>query len=316
MNTTQLVISGSIATDRIFSFDGLFSDKIDTDKLDVLSVSVLMDSYVIVNGGTGANIAFNAAQLGLKPNLLVSIGEDGQAYIDKLQSQGVNTDSANISSTPTATFTVLSDKSGSQVAGFYPGAMSDAESLSLAPWQDTDTLVCVSAHDPAAMKRQVAECSEYNLRLLYDPGQQVTNSPAEDLTEGCKAAEIIIVNEYELGILAKRTNLSEEELKNMPKTFITTKGSKGSVIEGRDHPEPITVAIAKPDKVVDPTGAGDAYRAGLMYGIVNGWDMQKSAQLGAVIGSFNVEISGQTANYTAASVKERFHKAYGSSVEL
>jgi len=315
-NKTQIVVAGSIAVDRIFSFEGSFDDKIDPNKLDVLSVSILMDRYDIVDGGIGPNITYNVAQLGLEPILVGSVGEDSKGYLEKLRGFGVNTSFVNISTLPTATFTVLGDKNGNQVAGFYPGAMSDAESLSLKPWHGKDALICISAHDPAAMKRQVAESAEYNLRLLYDPGQQVNNVPGEDLVEGCKAAEIIIVNEYELGILSKKTKLSEKELKAIPKIFITTKGKEGSIIEGSSVDKPISVGIAKPQKVVDPTGAGDAYRAGLMYGIVNSWNIKDSAQLGAVVGSFNVEVSGQVQNYSKADVEKRYEEAFESAIKL
>lgn len=315
-SSTQIVVCGSIAVDRIFSFEGSFDDKIDTNKLDVLSVSILMDRYDIVDGGIGPNITYNIAQLGLEPILVGSVGEDSKGYMEKLRGFGVNTSFVNISTLPTATFTVLGDKNGNQVAGFYPGAMSDSDSLSLKPWYDKDALICISAHDPSTMKRHVAECAAHGLRLLYDPGQQVNNVSGEDLLEGCKAAEIIIVNEYELEILAKKTQLSDTELKALPKIFITTKGKAGSVIEGSSMDTPMKVGIASPKQVVDPTGAGDAYRAGLMYGIVHGWDIKESAQLGAVVGSFNVEVSGQVQNYSPADLKSRYEEAFGTTIKL
>ncbi len=316
MQKTQVIISGSIAVDRIFSFNESFSDKIDPDKIDIISVSVLMDRYDIVDGGTGANIAFNTANLGLSPILLGSVGEDAKGYIEKLESYGVDTSFIHYSSFATATFTVLSDKNGNQVAGFYPGAMSDSESLGLQQWKNKDAVVCISAHDPKAMKRQVKECVDNNLRLLYDPGQQVNNVSGEDLLEGCRAAEIIIVNEYELGILLSKTGLSEAEMTKLPEYFITTKGKNGSVVTGKNLSRSIEIPIAKPAKVTDPTGAGDAYRGGLLYGIANGWDMTRSAQLGAVVSSYNVEISGHTQNFTITDIEKRFVKTFGSHVKL
>lgn len=316
MSHTQIIVCGSVAVDRIFSFNDSFSEKIDSKKLDIISISLLMDRYDIVDGGTGANIVFNCAQLGLTPILLGSIGEDGKGYKEKLEAYGVDTSFMNISSFPTATFTVLSDKNGNQIAGFYPGAMADSDSLNLHQWKGKDVIVCISAHDPVAMKRQVAECVKDKIRLVYDPGQQVNNVSGEDLLEGCKAAEIILVNEYEFGVLQKKTGLSADQLKAMPKYFIMTKGKNGSTIEGNKTSEAINIPAAKPVTVLDPTGAGDAYRGGLLYGLAHSWDIVEAARLGSVVASYNVEISGHTQNFTTSDIEKRFKETFNKTIAL
>ncbi len=292
MITTQLVICGSIAVDRLLSFDGLFKDKIQPDKLDVLSMSVLMDRMEIVHGGIGPNIARSAAALGITPILTGSIGQDGKEYLDFMAQAGVDTTHVHISDTPTASFVAFSDKSGNQVSGFYPGAMADSASVSFRDWKGKDALICLSAHDPSAMKRQVTECREHNLRLCYDPGQQILNTDSEDIVAGCEVAEIVFMNEYELGMFLEKAHLSLEQTVQLAGTLVVTKGKNGSVVYRTGQGEPLEIPIAQPKDVVDPTGAGDAYRAGFLYGYIQGWDLQQCAQLGAVIGSFAVENHG------------------------
>src|SRR5690242_614980 len=210
MTGTPVVISGSIAVDRIMHFTGRYADLIQPDKLDSLAILPLVDSLTVAFGGVGANIAYSLALLGEKPILLGSVGADVDNDIKKLQRLGVETGYIHVSMLPTATFTAITDDSQSQIGGFYPGAMADSASLTLKPWADKDPLVVLSPHDPKAMKRQVRECKQWSLRLCYDPGQQITTAPVEDLLEGIEVATILMVNEYELSLLCKRTGYSAE----------------------------------------------------------------------------------------------------------
>src|SRR5262249_55786672 len=148
------------------------------------------DSLVDAHGGVGANIVYSLALLGEKPVLLGSVGKDGLLYMEKLASAGVDITHVHESNLPTASFTVITDSDQNQVGGFYPGAMFDSDNLDLKPWKDENPIIVVAPHDPKAMKRQVAECKKWKLRLLYDIGQQVSNLPGEDMREGINAAEI------------------------------------------------------------------------------------------------------------------------------
>ena len=315
MKKPNLVISGSIAVDRIMNFGGKYRDLIQEDKLHVLSVSVLLEKLEETNGGTGANIAYNYALLGGEPTLLGSIGNNTTQYLNDLESAGINTDHVHVSETATATFNVITDTEDNQVGGFYPGAMSDSDTLTFESWDD-DVFVCVSAHDPAAMKRQVQECKTRGLRLMYDPGQQVSNVPDEDLKEGVDAAEVVIVNDYELSLLAKKTGYSEQEITAEVPIVITTLGGEGSRIEGSKVEGAITVPAGKPSQVVDPTGAGDAFRAGFLYGYLREWDLEKSGKLGSVLGVLNVERHGTQHDITDKDVLDRYEKEFNERITL
>lgn len=313
---TQLVISGSIAIDRIMNFSGSYKDLIESSKLEVLSVSVLVDSLTEAHGGTGANIAYNLARLGDTPILLGSVGQNGKDYMQFLTDKGVDTSSVHISNLPTASFSVLTDSGDNQVGGFYPGAMSDAASLSFVPWKGTDTFFCISAHDPAAMRQQIEECKTHNLRFMYDVGQQVSNVSVEDLKAGVEAAEVVIVNDYEQGVLSAKLGMSAEELKTEVPVLISTHGKDGSVISGKNIPEPVIIYSAKPAEIVDPTGAGDAYRSGFLYGYLRQWDYRICGQLGSVIASFVLEQAGTQTDISLDAIRERYQATYNEEITL
>ncbi|HUC20865.1 MAG TPA: PfkB family carbohydrate kinase, partial [Candidatus Polarisedimenticolaceae bacterium] len=199
------------------------------------------------------------------------------------------------------------DSEENQVGGFYPGAMTDSQDLGLTAWKDQDPLMVISAHDPAAMARQVAECRKWDLHLCYDVGQQVTNLPVNDMIDGIKAAKVLIVNEYEMDTLAARTNMDIEIIKNTVPVVITTFGKRGSVIEGVTVQKPIKMEIVKADQVVDPTGAGDSYRGGFFYGYSRGWDLEVCAGLGATCAAYTIEQHGtQGHSFTLEQAAQRY----------
>ena len=315
MSRAAVVVAGSIAIDRIMSFGGQYADYIRPEKLDSLSVSIFLDTLKDTYGGVGANIAYNLALLGDEPFLLGSVGADGVAYLEKLAHNGVNIKYVHESALPTSSFNVISDGVQNQVAGFYPGAMTDSSSLTLEPWKDTKAIVVVAPHDPAAMRRQVAEAKRWSLRLCYDVGQQVNNLGADDLLDGLKAAEVVLVNEYELEVLSHKTGLSTEDIYKLVPVVVTTLGSQGSLLKGSNISKAITVGIAKPEKVADPTGAGDAYRGGFFYGYSRNWPLAVCAQLGAVCASYALESLGTQAHtFTIDTVRERYETTFGESL--
>ena len=316
MSKPQLIISGSIALDRIMNFSGKYRDLIKPDKLHVLSLSVLLDKLEESPGGNGANIAHSIAQLGERPILLGSVGPNAADYLKELSDTGIDTEFVHVSQLPTASFNVMTDADGNQVGGFYPGAMSDAETLKLERWAGQDVLVCVSAHDPAAMRAQVAECKQQGLRLMYDPGQQVSNSPAADLKAGLDGAEILIVNDYELSVLCEKTATTPEAIKAKTPIVITTLGKEGSLIEGTQVKSPLKIAAAQPTEAVDPTGAGDAYRAGFLYGYLRQWQLRDSAQFGAVVASFIIEHHGTQTLFSKDAIIKRYQKTFNEEITL
>jgi adenosine kinase len=315
MSKPQLIVCGSIAIDRIMNFSGRYRDLIKPDKLHALSLSMLLDKLEDSPGGIGANIAANLAALGEEPVLLGSVGTDAKDYIQDLAGLGIDTSHVHFSDLPTASFNVITDAEDSQVGGFYQGAMSDSESLSFKPWQGQDVVVMIAAHNPQAMNRQVAECRDYKLRLVYDPGQQVSDH-ATDLAAGIDAAEILLVNDYELGVLCQKTGIAHERLRSKLPLMITTLGKDGSVIDGTLMDKPLHVGIAKPRAVVDPTGAGDGYRAGFLYGYLRQWDMRASGQLGAVVASFIVEKHGTQQRFSKQDIINRYRESFNEEIGL
>lgn len=306
-----IVISGSIAIDRIMSFGGRYRDHIQPEKLDSLSISIFLEQLQDAYGGVGANIAYSLALLGDEPILLGSAGKDAVVYLEKLAHDGVNIQHVHESDLPTASFNVMTDADQNQVGGFYPGAMFDSASLSLAPWKGSGAIVVVAPHDPIAMKRQVAECVKWGLRLCYDIGQQVSNLPGNEMVAGVEAAEILILNDYELAVLSKKTGLSIEHIKRTVPIVVTTLGKKGSIIEGKKVPKPIKIGVAHPVQVADPTGAGDAFRAGFLYGYSRDWPLEACAQLGAICGTYAIEAVGTQAHrFSYADAAKRYKAAF------
>lgn len=309
--STPILVSGSIAIDRIMNFGGRYSDHIHPQKLDSLSISIFLKELKDAYGGVGANIAYSLALLGEEPILIGSVGKDALLYMEKLAHDGVNITHVYESALPTASFNVITDADQNQVGGFYPGAMFDSDTLTFAPWKDRSPLVVVSPHDPKAMKRQVKECKDWGLRLCYDIGQQVSNLPGDEMRAGVECAEILILNDYEITVLSQKTGLRIDEIKATVPIVITTLGKKGSIIEGAKVPKAITVGVAKPKQVADPTGAGDAFRSGFLYGYARDWPLKASSQLGAVCGTYAIETMGtQSHTFTVDEISKRYLETF------
>ncbi|MGB4795965.1 MAG: carbohydrate kinase family protein [Candidatus Saccharimonadales bacterium] len=313
MNVRPIVLTGSIAIDRIMSFSGSYEDYLHAEKLDSVSVSIFLDSLRDTYGGVAANIAYTLSLLGNEPYLLGSVGSDAVEYMEKLARHGVNIAHIHESTLPTASFNVITDRDQNQVGGFYPGAMFDSDSLSLEPWRGQNALVVISPHDPKTMRKQIEEAREMNLSVCYDIGQQVSNAPAEDIRAGIEAAEMLVLNDYEFAVLCKRTGLEAHEITAQVPVVLTTHGPEGSRIEGSAVEKPFEIGVVTPNEVVDPTGAGDAYRAGLCYGYAHDWSLLEAAQLGATCASFAIETLGtQTHTFDRESLAERYEKTFGT----
>lgn len=315
MAQPQLVICGSVAIDRIMNFSGRYRDLIKPDMLHAISVSTLLDKMEDTRGGIGANIAANLAVLGDSSILVAAVGNDAKAYMQDLADQGVDVTHLHYSDRPTASFNVITDSEDSQVGGFFQGAMGDSDSLTLEPFKDQDVTVMVAPNNPAAMNRQVKQAHDFHLRLFYDPGQQVSDNRT-DLAAGVDAAEVLFVNDYEMGLLHHRINSTPEQIKQRVPLVVTTLGRDGSVIEGTNTAEPIKVGIAQPDTIADPTGAGDAYRAGFLYGYLRKWELRQCGQLGATLASFIVERRGTQPWFDKTAVSQRYKENFNEEIQL
>jgi len=239
------------------------------------------------------------ALFGESPVLMGAVGFDGRDYVKSLSAMGVNTKQIIYSTKPTSTFTVMTDSDDNQVGGFYPGAMEENRSIQLRSYENKSTFIVISANDPRAMDTLVAQAKKYHIPYLYDVSQQVSNISPKQILDGIEESDIVIVNDYEREVIHRKTKLEDKNMPNMTPIWITTYGKEGSIIEGRDVSKKIIIPSVKPNKVLDPTGAGDAYRAGFLYGYRMGYNLKQSGQIGSTAASFAVEKHGtQTHHFT------------------
>jgi adenosine kinase len=308
----RIAVTGSIATDHLMTFAGLFHEQLLPDQLDKLSVVFLADSLEVRKGGTGANIAFGMGMLGQRPQLIGSVGKDAADYLTWLSDHGVDTSGVRTSETLNSPrFTVTTDQAQNQIGSFYPGAMAEAANISL---DDVDVdLVLVSPNDPGAMLRHTAECRERGVPFAADPSQTLTVLDGDAIRELVTGAAYLFTNEYEAGLVAQKTGLTDAEILDVVGIRVTTHGGEGSIISRKGEPD-IRVGIAAADKVVDPTGTGDAFRAGFLTGIAWGLDLERAAQVGSLVATHVVESVGpQDYAFTPESFLARFETAFGAA---
>ena len=307
----KIICNGSIAYDYLMTFPGHFKDHIIPDRLDTISLSFLVDSMVRQRGGVSPNIAYTLALLGEKPYLMGTVGEDFGDYRTWLEAQGIDCSLVKvIAGEYTASFFANTDLSNNQICSFYTGAMAYAASYSLDVLTEKPDLVVISPNDPTGMDNYVKECQQKGYAYLYDPSQQIIRLDGEQLKRGVMGAQSLFVNEYEFELIQKRTGLTPDEIRGAVDVLVVTLGEKGSVIysKGRTYQIP----VVPPEKIVDPTGVGDAYRGGFIKGICMGADLQVCGQLGSVAAAYCLEQRGtQTHSYTIEAFAARYQKHFG-----
>jgi len=319
----SIVVTGSFAFDYIMQFPGRFTDHILPDQLEKISLSFLVDEMKRVRGGCAPNIAYSLALLGERPRLMATAGHDALEYRDWLAAHGVDTFLLRIyDDVFTASFFVNTDRDQNQIASFYTGAMARAHELSFYDIGDDEVEVAIiSPNDPAAMDKYARECRELGIPYIYDPSQQVARVEGDELTAGLTGAHILILNEYEYNILQKKTGLDKARLLERVKTIIVTRGEEGSTILNRgtesDDVQRLDVPVATPRATYDPTGVGDAYRAGLMKGFVRGYPWQVTGRLASLAAVYVLEHSGpQPQPYTRQEFVQRYRENFGDTPEL
>jgi len=308
----SVVITGSIAYDYIMSFPGYFREHILPDKLDNLSLSFLVDSMCRQRGGCATNIAYNLSLLGERPKVMGTVGEDFAEYRAFLERCGVDTSFiVEIKGEFTASFFVSTDRAGNQIASFYTGAMSRARELSFKNLNTSEVeLAVISPNDPQAMIKYVKECQELGIPYIYDPSQQIVRLSAEELLEGTKGARILILNDYEFELFKNKTGLSEEEVIALTPTLIVTKGERGSLIV--DRGQRIEIPAVKPQRLLDPTGVGDAYRAGIIKGFIYNLPWEVTGRIGSLAATYTLEENGpQGHHYTLEEFVQRYRATFG-----
>ncbi len=311
----SLLIAGSIATDHLMSFPGKFSDSLVVDQLDKISVSFLVEDLEVRRGGCAANISFGLGNLGLRPVLVGAVGEDFADYRAWLERHNVDCDSVHVSQTRhTARFVCTNDASMAQIASFYAGAMSESREIELKPIVDRvgePEYVLVGPDDPEGMLRHTEECRQRGYRFVADPSQQLAFGEGPLIRQLIDGAHILVSNEYEASLITQKTGWSADEVLDRVGIWVVTLGSEGVRIE-RKGEETITVA-AVPDVVaVEPTGVGDAFRAGFLAATSWGLDLTRAAQLGCLLAVHVVEQVGtQEYSLNREAFLTRLEKTYG-----
>jgi adenosine kinase len=316
-----VVVTGSVAYDYIMSFPGKFADVVVPDRLHRLSVSFLVDEMRKVRGGVAPNIAYNLALLGARASVLASAGVDAADYRDWLRSEGVDVTGFIVHPDIfTASFFVSTDQDQNQIATFFAGAMARAAALSFRSLGDGDVaLAVISPNDPAAMVAHARECRALGIPFVFDPSQQLARLSKEEILEGIEGASILIGNEYEFGILEKKTGLSEVELLARVPVVIITRGEEGSTIalRGGTSEAPagaVTMRIPPASlrgEAVDPTGVGDAFRAGLIASRMRGLPWEVAGRVGSVAAVFALESPGpQPARYEKGTFVARYQENF------
>ena len=317
----RVVVTGSLAYDYIMNFPGLFKDHILPDRVHMLSVSFLVDSMKRMRGGVAGNIAYSLALLGLQPLVVASAGQDFGEYRQWMTSQGVDASGIHeIIGEFTASCFINTDQANNQLVAFYTGAMARSRDLSLLGFGLTaNDLVVISPTDPEAMARYVSECREMGVPFLFDPGKQTPRLTAEQILDGLNGAYALIGNDYEFAMMAQVTGKSERELiESVPLTVIT-QGDKGSIVSVAHNGTRVdtNVDVAPVDEVRDPTGAGDAYLAGFVFGLSHQLPAVKCGQIASLAGAFAIERHGcQEHVYTPAEFYARYVTAFGADAQV
>ncbi|MCL4809949.1 MAG: carbohydrate kinase family protein [Thermoanaerobaculia bacterium] len=321
-SSPKVVVTGSVAFDYLMRFPGKFQDVVVPDRLHRLSVSFLVDEMRRVRGGVAPNIAYGLALFGMTPAIFATAGPDAADYRAWLGEQGIDVSGMKLCDDVfTASFFVSTDLEQNQIATFYAGAMARASELtfrSFAPGSVALALICPS--DPAAMRQHAAECRELGIPFVYDPSQQVARLEGDDLLAGLEGAAMLIGNEYELGIIEKKTGLSEAELAAKVPVLVITRGEDGATIalRGGSPEEPggaraIRIPPAKlRGEALDPTGVGDAFRSGLVASRLRGLPWEEAGRVGAVAAVLCLETLGpQPKRWGLDELLERYSESYG-----
>jgi adenosine kinase len=306
----RIAVTGSIATDHLMTYPGRFAEQLLPDELAHLSVSFLVEDLEVRRGGVAANIAFGMGVLGLRPLLVGAVGADFADYRAWLDRHGVDTNAVKVSELKhTARFVCTTDQDHNQIASFYPGAMSEAREIELGPLAPLDLLV-VSPNDPAAMVRHTAEARERGIPFVADPSQQLASLEGEQVRTLIDGADVLLTNAYEAALTEHKTGWSSAEVLDRVGVRVTTHGAEGVVIDQAGEQTRVGVVPAR--ELADPTGGGDAFRAGFLSGRSWGLSLERAAQMGSLLATLCLETVGtQEYDIDRDDALARLTDAYG-----
>jgi adenosine kinase len=305
-----IYISGSLAYDRIMDFPGFFADHILPDKIHILNVCFTVSGMQEKYGGTAGNIAYSLRLLGEQATILATIGKDYANYYQWLERNGIGNEGIKIIQEEfTAGAYITTDKADNQITGFNPGAMKYRSEFRF-PDRKERAIGLIAPGNLGDMMDYAKFYKANGIDCICDPGQSLTAWDGRDLIEWISGSAILISNDYELELISKTTGKDKKELLGLTKTIITTLGEQGSVVSTMG--QEIAIPAAKARRVLDPTGAGDAYRAGLLKGLVTGRDIETASKIGAVAATYAIEEYGtQEHHFTYADFSERFSANFG-----
>jgi adenosine kinase len=304
------VVTGSIAFDYLMSFPGKFSEHFLSEHMDKVSLSFLVDSMDKRRGGCAPNIAYTLALLGGRPRLMGTAGQDFDDYRRWLESAGVDTSLVKqVGDKFTASFFCSTDVDSNQIASFYTGAMANAGELSFRDAKGC-TMAIISPNDPAAMVQYAEECRALGIPYIWDPGQQCARMGGDELAEGLRGSAITILNAYEFELLRQKTGLDEDAVFAKTGALIVTRGEEGCTV--RDAAGEVSVPAVTPHRIVDPTGVGDGFRAGLLRGLDLRAPLPVCCRLGSVAATYVLEhLGGQAHAYTWDEFRARYEAHFG-----
>jgi adenosine kinase len=312
----KIGVAGSVGLDHLMTFSGKFTDSFVAGSLEKVSLSFLVDSLDVRRGGCAANICYGMGTLGLNPVLIAAVGKDWADYEAWLSRHGVDTSHALVSSTLyTAHFMVTTDDDLNQIASFFPGAMSEARNIELAPIMEKTgrfDMVVISPDDPEAMLHHSDVCRSEGIAFAADPSQQMARMSGEEIKLLIDGASYLFLNEYELALAMQKTGWSDREILEHVKIRVVTLGSKGAKVESAAG-EFVQVGVPQEKSKTDPTGVGDSFRSGFIAGLAWGLSHERCAQLGSLIATYVIETMGtQEYRFTSAEFLARFEGAYGA----
>ena len=304
------LICGSIAYDTIMVFNDRFKNHLLPDQLHILNVSFLVPEMRREYGGCAGNIAYNLNLLGGKPLIMASVGQDSAPYLQRMKTLGLSSKHVReIATSFTAQAFITTDLDDNQITAFHPGAMNFSHQNHIADASNV-SLGIISPDGRDGMLQHATEFHAAGIPFVFDPGQGLPMFDGADLLKFLDLADYCTVNDYEAKLLTERTGKSLNELATMVRALIVTLGGEGSEIYADGTR--IAIPSVKPTALVDPTGCGDAYRAGLLYGIGEGWDWRKTGRLASLLGSIKIaERGGQNHTPTKSEIAASFHAAFG-----
>lgn len=313
----SIAVTGSIATDHLMRFPGRFTDQLVADQLETVSLSFLVDQLDIRRGGVAANISFALGNMGMAPVLVGAVGADFEDYRSWLQRHGVDTGSVLVSDTQhTSRFLCTTDEDQNQIASFYAGAMAEAREIELKPVADRVgdvDLVLIAPNDPVAMVRHTQECRERGYPFAADPSQQLARMDGEEVRQLVDGASYLFTNQYETQLLLRSTGWSQQEVLDRVGRWVMTHGPDGVRIEANGA-DPVVVPAVPVAEEVDPTGVGDAFRAGFLWGREAALSLERSAQVGCSLAAVVLETVGtQEYGLDRAGFPDRIAGVYGEA---